>query len=264
MSYNNNHNNDDKKKSKRSLYQFLDKEGFYIILFLCVCIVAVTAIWVSNQDSIIGEKPSDQVEDNSTDVTLVDKPSSEEEETSETIVIPQKDKTETTKESEPTKETPKKEENDDIKQEKETVSETKSFHAMIMPVVGQYGLTYADDKLVYHKTLEQWSTHRGIDIHADEGAPVRAALDGEVVEVTNDTVMGITITIEHEDELLTRYSNLSTDAMVKIGNQVKKGQIISGVGKTASIKADEGTLLHFQVIRDGKIVDPMAYLPKNN
>lgn len=263
MSYNNNHNNDDKKKDKKTLYQFLDKEGFYIILFLCVCIVAVTAIWVSNQDDgqIIGENPSDQLEDLN-ETTLVDEPS-EEDETSETVVIPkseQEDVAAPEKEEDPAKE----EQEVEPEADEETATNIREIRTMLMPVMGQYGLPYADDKLVYHKTLEQWSTHRGVDIQADEGSPVRAALEGEVIEVVNDTVMGITITIDHGDELLTRYSNLSTDAMVKIGDQVSKGQIISGVGRTASVKSEEGPLLHFQVIYDGRTVNPMEYLPANS
>ena len=34
-------------KNESGIYKFLDKEGFYIVLFLCVCIVATTAVWVT-------------------------------------------------------------------------------------------------------------------------------------------------------------------------------------------------------------------------
>ncbi|MBM7615137.1 M23 family metallopeptidase [Alkaliphilus hydrothermalis] len=269
MSYNNNHDNED-KKNKKSLYQFLDKEGFYIILFLCVCIVAVSAIWVSNQnqDPIVGEKPSQQGEE-APDVTLVEKdPTTDLEEASETVVIPQtkKEKKQEKPATKKEEETIKSEKTNEVKEvdETETAAEAKALQVMMMPVMGELGLEYADDHLVYHKTLDQWSTHRGIDIHAEEGTPVRAVMEGEVLEVINDTVMGITITLEHENEVLTRYSNLSTDAMVQVGDMVTKGQIISGVGTTASVKAEEGPLLHFQVIKDGKVVNPMTYLPENN
>ena len=138
--------------------------------------------------------------------------------------------------------------------------EISVVEAMAMPVAGNLMLPFADDHLVYHKTLDQWSTHKGIDIQAAEGTPVKAALDGEVVEVVNDTIMGISIVLRHDNELLTIYSNLSTDAMVEIGEQVKKGQTISAVGKTASVKTLEGPLLHFQVLKDDKFVNPELYL----
>ena len=278
VSFDNNH--DDKKKPKRSLYNILDKEGFYIILFLCVCIVAVTAVWVSNQNrnSLIGDRgPNKILEDDQPEVTLVEgEAKGPEDSSSETTAKPVKENNagNTTQgnlsniEKNNIDEVPKEEkkpvETEEVPNTTTTAKSSASVNMMLMPVAGKLGLPFAQDHLVYHETLEQWSTHKGIDIHADEGAPVRAVLQGEVIEVLNDTIMGITISILHEDETITRYSNLSTDAMVKVGANVNKGQIISGVGKTASVKTVEGPLLHFQVIKDGKIVDPQSYLPKFN
>ncbi len=271
MSFDNNH--DDKKKSKRSLYNVLDKEGFYIILFLCVCIVAVTAVWVSNQnqDPLVGEDTPNRLEEDQPEVTLVEgNIEAPEDSSSETVAKPAKEENESTKPqtTEGDKEAiPKNEENTDAEENSsEETDETVASANLVMsmPVVGTLGLPFAQDHLVYHETLEQWSTHKGIDIHAEEGAPVRAALDGEVIEVLNDTIMGITISVLHDEDTITRYSNLSTDAMVKVGAIVSKGQIISGIGTTASVKTLEGPLLHFQVIRDGKPVDPQAYLPEFN
>lgn len=289
MSLENNNNNDRNKKEKKSLYQIMDKQGFYIILLLCVAIIAATALWVNNQkdDYFIGEGPTNPFgEDERPEVTLVEEDESvgeNEDEVQETGKIGQGKPVE--EEKKPS-ETPKNEVKQDIKEsdnkgikkdvEKDSKEETKETaepeeskevtitENMIVPVVGKLALPFADDHLVYHKTLDQWSTHKGIDIQATEGTPVKAVLDGEVVEVINDTIMGITITIRHNSELLTMYSNLSTDAMVKVGEQVKKGQTISGVGKTASVKALEGPLLHFKVLKDDKFVDPQIYLGKLN
>ncbi|GAB6086258.1 peptidoglycan DD-metalloendopeptidase family protein [Alkaliphilus crotonatoxidans] len=272
MSFDNNQDNN-KKNQKKSLYQFLDKEGFYIILFLCVCIVAVTAIWVSNQNQdpqMVEEPPLVDQEQ-----SLVEGPSEEEEpESSETFenVSPKKDEAEEEKTAAPEADTDEEPQSDSEEKTESDSEETAMDEApvqggitevMALPVIGRIGLPYADDRLVYHKTLDQWSTHKGVDILADEGTPVRAALPGEVIEVVNDTIMGITITLAHEGDVLTRYSNLSTDAMVQVGDYVTKGQIISGVGRTASIKSEEGPLLHFQVIVDSRTVDPQLYLPKN-
>ena len=108
--------------------------------------------------------------------------------------------------------------------------------------------------------MEHTQRHR---YHAKEGVPVRAALEGEVLEIINDTIKGITITVAHSGNLKTQYSNLSTDEMVELGDIVTKGQIISGVGRSASNKLEEGPLLHFQVIRDGKMIDPQKFLVSN-
>ncbi len=287
MSLENNNNNDRNKKEKKSLYQIMDKQGFYIILILCVAIIAATAFWVDNQgeDYFIGEGPTNPFEeDMQPEVTLVEDNEAVEEtdDAQETGKIGQ-GKPVKEEDDEKSSDTPKNQVKQDGKDNKEDIQkdsdkeekleetagpeaseETSASVSMMVPVIGKLTLPFADDHLVYHKTLDQWSTHKGIDIQATEGSPVKAALDGEIVEVINDTIMGITITIKHNDDMLTRYSNLSTDAMVKVGDQVEKGQTISGVGKTASNKTLEGPVLHFQVLKDDKFIDPQIYLGKLN
>lgn len=275
MSFDNNKDNPEQKK-KKSLYQFLDKEGFYLIMLLCVGLVAATALWASrqNQDPLVLDEPP-IIEENLD--ARNDLPEGEPED-SEPTGAPAKVGQEQEQEQELPKGGTEVEENQklpdteiqqgpsDLKEQetlgKQTPEEKPPVEVMTLPVLGKLGLGYADDELVYHKTLDQWSTHKGIDIHADLGTPVRAALAGEVIEVVEDPHMGITITLQHEGDLLTRYSNLSTDTMVKVGDLVEKGQVISGVGNTAQVKLLEGPLVHFQVILEGKTVDPANYLPK--
>ena len=306
-----NNNDDGNKKDKRdrkTLRRIMDKQGFYIILMLCVIIVAVTAIWVDDQKGshFIGEGPTNPFEDDEQpEVTLVEDADKDIDNAKEAGKIgegkpdePEKTKKspvetagetkgadsarntdsiknvgtagnpkstedakniEDTKNMENIKDAEDTEDEEDISDPKD-ISEVSITADMAIPVIGKLTLPFADNYLVYHKTLDQWSTHKGIDIQASEGAPVKAALDGEVVEVINDTIMGISIAIKHNNGLLTIYSNLSTDAMVEVGEQVKKGQVISGVGKTASVKTLEGPLLHFRVLRDDKFVDPELYL----
>lgn len=290
MSLENNNNDNNNKKEKKSLYQIMDKQGFYIILILCIAVVAATALWVDNQkeDHFIGEGPTNPFgEEVEPEVTLVEdneavedgddaqatgrigqgKPEENNKPSSDPEEVKQESKANENKND--AKDTPKDKEIEPEDAEEvedtnaqETTEEVSASANMMMPVVGELVLSFADDHLVYHKTLDQWSTHKGIDIKASEGTPVKAALDGEVVEIINDSVDGITITLKHKDDLFTRYSNLSTDAMVNIGDQVKKGETISGVGKTASNKTLEGPLLHFRVLNDDKFVDPQIYLGK--
>lgn len=266
-------NNNRNKRGKKGMYAFLDRQGFYIILLICVGIVGVTAMWVSRQEPegqyFTEENWRNYEEDyNRPDVTLVENDSEEDE---DQVVMGNESKTDqessTHQESESIKQNidneVQKEEEEPREQSVEPV-ESKAVYNMILPVQGQIGLDYADDHLVFHKTLDQWRTHRGIDIIAKEGTPVKAVLDGEVIEVITDRLLGIVITLQHDENLLTRYSNLSTGAMISVGDFVEKGQVISAVGKTSIVKMDEGPLLHFQVIQDTKLIDPKQYLPKIN
>lgn len=273
-------NNNNNKRGKKGIYAFLDRQGFYIILLLCVCIVGVTGFWVTRQepDSHYFSEENWRNEENNynrPDITLVEENSAKEEEEDDQVVMGNETKESSEKQKEENKnESIKPEENkNDIKEEtvvapvEETVVETSNkavIYNMILPVQGSIGMPYAEDHLVYHKTLNQWKTHRGIDIHAKEGTPVRAALDGEVIEVITDKLLGIIITLQHDEYLLTRYSNLATGAMVSVGDFVEKGQVISAVGKTSLAKSEEGPLLHFQVINDTKLVNPQLFLPKIN
>lgn len=309
---NNNNGNENKKNKKnsskkRSFYQIMDKQGFYIILILCVGIVGATSFWVSNQESQdhisegpnnpFGEEVEPEVQLVEDDVTAeeddaeatgrIGEGKPEEAKTSEKSLTVENEKAnvnketsdnaqevqeivekpkETTKNADEESESTEEKTKDDKKAEAASTSEVSEEDStnisMSVPVMGKMSLPFADDHLVYHETLDQWSTHKGIDIKASEGTPVKAALDGEVVEVINDSIIGITITLKHDDDLITRYSNLSTDAMVNVGDKVTEGQIISGVGKTAANKTLEGPLLHFQVLKDDKLVNPENYIGK--
>ena len=142
--------------------------------------------------------------------------------------------------------------------------EEPKMETMVVPVFGTAYTEFSEDALLYSKTLDQWSTHTGIDIKAEEGSPVRAAMDGVVEELLNDPQLGMTIVINHGGKVYTKYSNLSTLDLVTINQKVKKGDVISGVGKTALYEIADDPHLHFEVVKEGKNIDPKRYLPKQS
>jgi murein DD-endopeptidase MepM/ murein hydrolase activator NlpD len=142
--------------------------------------------------------------------------------------------------------------------------EEPKMETMVVPVFGTAYTEFSEEALIYSKTLDQWSTHTGIDIKAEEGSPVRAAMDGVVEELVNDPRLGLTITLSHGGKVYTKYSNLSTLELVAINQNIKKGDVISGVGKTALYEIADDPHLHFEVIKEGKNIDPKRYLPKQS
>ncbi|RKD30927.1 M23 family metallopeptidase [Thermohalobacter berrensis] len=298
-------NNDISPKKRTNIFKFFEKEGFYIILFICICIVATTAVWVSKnnlekinslknkEETNLVEEPNIEdfplMEDIEEDVDIkddsdvkaikIDKPSNtqktkdkvdEVKETKDNLQVT-KDKGAKPQEEQKTKPTSStnstqvetKEKN--TSQPKPTTDEPKvkaASRTMTVPLYGNISMDYAEDKLVYSKTLEQWTTHKGIDIKAREGSVVKAVLDGTITEIKHDPGLGIVITIDHGNGLKTRYGNLSTDEMVEVGQKIKKGDPISGVGKGTGFEAAQGPHLHFEVIKNGKNVDPKLYIPK--
>ena len=131
---------------------------------------------------------------------------------------------------------------------------------MRYPVYGKIINEFAQGKLIFSKTLQQWTTHAGIDISSDKGTPVKASLSGVVRSIKNDPRYGITITIEHKGGLKTIYANLSSASMVKTGQEVRGGTVISGVGSTANFESEDTPHLHFEVLKDDKNVNPVEYL----
>ncbi|MBE7031163.1 MAG: M23 family metallopeptidase [Ruminococcaceae bacterium] len=129
---------------------------------------------------------------------------------------------------------------------------------LIPPVAGGVLKAHSDTELVYSKTMEDWRLHQGMDIRADIGATVSAAADGTIVETGEDMRFGRYIVIDH-GAIKTRYCNLASTDMVRRGNAVSKGDAIGVVGDTASFEIAEEAHLHFEVIADGKVVNPEDY-----
>ena len=128
------------------------------------------------------------------------------------------------------------------------------------PVPGEAVAAFSDSELTYNAALEDWRTHNGVDLAAELGAPVSAVLDGEVLSVTNDPLLGTTITLNHGDGLMTVYGNLAPDVTVEQGDTVTAGETLGSVGDTAAGEVNEGAWIHFAVEQDGVAVDPMDYL----
>src|SRR5699024_6597348 len=68
---------------------------------------------------------------------------------------------------------------------------------------------------VFSRTLnELTSDHAGVDIEAEIGEEVKAALDGKIIKIYNDVKLGQTVVIEHSNNIETRYSNLEENVGV--------------------------------------------------
>jgi len=94
--------------------------------------------------------------------------------------------------------------------------------------------------------------HRGVDIAAAYGREVPAAGAGQVVFAGEQGAYGSTVIIEHAGGIRTRYAHLSS-LQVAAGQPVGEGTVIGRVGTSGR---STGPHLHFEVLQDGKPVDP--------
>ena len=128
------------------------------------------------------------------------------------------------------------------------------------PVSGEIIKDYAEDTLVYSKTLDEWGTHLGIDIKANKTTIVKASEAGIVEKINTDPRYGNSITINHGNGFKTIYSSLLSSDFVKLGDVVEKGDTIGTVGDSASFEIEDDAHLHFEMYKDGKQVNPTLYL----
>jgi lipoprotein NlpD len=99
--------------------------------------------------------------------------------------------------------------------------------------------------------------NKGVDIGGALGDPVRAAADGRVVYAGSGLRgYGNLIIVKHDATFLTAYAHNQT-LLVKEGDAVTRGQNIATMGNSDA----DRVMLHFEVRKQGKPVDPLKYLP---
>ena len=98
--------------------------------------------------------------------------------------------------------------------------------------------------------------HTGLDFRAAMGDPVRATANGKVASAGWAGGYGRMVEIDHGNGLSTRYGHLS-EIGVKVGDQIKIGQVIGAVGSTGR---STGPHLHYETRIDGEAVDPQKFL----
>lgn len=100
-------------------------------------------------------------------------------------------------------------------------------------------------------------TQQGIAIAGSAGQPVQAAADGVVVYSGTGLVgYGEVIIVKHSDEWLSAYGH-NRKRLVAEGEAVKSGQTIAELGRSGTSR----DMLHFEIRRNGKPVDPLTLLP---
>ncbi|NLV51502.1 MAG: M23 family metallopeptidase [Clostridiales bacterium] len=250
-------------------------KGFYIVLFICMAAVSITAWILTRSFNKAGKEISDSleasissaVEDNYSIYTLpeatpkldnreAEPPATAIAEPSETVIaVPEQTEPVYAQEDERESEEAAAvlPEADDYAAEAPT--------SFIWPASGEVEREHSIEALLYDRTMADWRTHSGIDIASALGTKVASVAAGTVVSVINDPLYGTVVTIDHGGGLRSIYANLAAEPSARDGDHVGTGQIIGSVGNTSLAEAGEVTHLHFEMKLDGEPVDPLVYLP---
>jgi murein DD-endopeptidase MepM/ murein hydrolase activator NlpD len=142
---------------------------------------------------------------------------------------------------------------DTVEQALDAQSERLSRMPTVLPVRGLIGAGYAWRRDPF---TGQRQFHRGLDISAPQGTPVRAPADGIVVKSERHQGYGNVLYVSHGDGTVTRYGHL-LEFKVRAGQKVERGDVIALVGSTGRSTAPH---LHYEVLVGGKQIDPMRYV----
>ena len=107
-----------------------------------------------------------------------------------------------------------------------------------------------------HPVLGYTRAHKGVDFRASTGTPIPAAGAGRVVARSYNRGHGNYVKIRHNGSYETLYAHMSKFAKgVVVGTNVRQGQTIGYVGSTGM---STGPHLHYEIIKNGKHVNPMT------
>lgn len=272
---------DQNKKNK--VKDFFRKEGFYLVLLVCLCVVATVAAFTIKKNSVAKEQNN-----TSNELSLNDVQDSNSSEVDSNFNMQNAERVENNDElaeandneisqEEVTNEVDNdtNDTNEAIVSENQNNSEQEadvdvsagidSNIVLSLPIDGEVAISREFGKMVRtysDETRSEDISRRGIDINAAVGTTVKAAAEGKVEEVSSNTTDGTYVVIAHANGLKTKYANLSEDVKVAAGDTVSAGTEIGTVGNSSGIFTSKicGDVLNVQVQdANGKDVDPSAY-----
>lgn len=208
--------------------KLLEKDVFYLSLFICICIIAIGGIWFTNKnvDNLLS---SNTPTNNRDEIHLTEDKKND--------VVP------TTTDSD---------------QNLEKAKETE--HNKISYLGNQIIRSYSEKEPSYSETLEVWEIHKGIDVESNENQEVKSLTSGTVLDVYDDDEYGISIKIQSNKENVFVYSSLSKNVKVNKGDKIEEGQCIGYAGNTSNVECLSGVHVHLEAYKNNIAINPMSLL----
>ena len=274
---------DQNKKNK--VKDFFRREGFYVVLFVCLCLVATVAAFTVRKNSISKEQNKvnnelslNEAEDNISSKTdsNFNKQNAERVENNDELAnnneenlsepeVANVDDEVANNENQGT-EVAENQTTEVTEEETEDVSAgTDTEVVLSLPIDGNIAISREFGKMIrtyLDENRSEDTSRRGIDINASIGTVVKAAAEGKVEEVSSNTTDGTYVVIAHANGLKTKYTNLSEEVKVAVEDVVNAGTEIGTVGNTSGIFTSKvcGDVLNVQVQdANGNDVNPSSY-----
>jgi murein DD-endopeptidase MepM/ murein hydrolase activator NlpD len=210
------------KKGMQAYSAFMEKQGFYLVLGICVLVIVGTAVWTratrtpqrppiadSGQEAGVPYEGVQSLADVTPPAQSSLKPAP-------------------------------------------TATPAPSF---LRPLPGSVARGYDAAMPVFFQPAGLWQLHVACDYQAKTGDAVKSMADGTVIGITDSGIWGKSVTIDHGDYEAV-YASLSMNSYVKLGDPVRRDQTIGHVGNTALYETEQGPHLHLAIAKNGQYVDP--------
>ena len=244
------------KKPSNKKSNFFKKEGFYVVLFLCLCIVAaIAAISVKSNSHVKKEPIENKVVENKKEKDSAKAVEGNSKSYNNALEVKKEENKENEKEQ-------NKESEKSKQSEKETAQVSKAQNNnFIKQVEGTLARVYSEDPVFWNST-SSYRANLGLDIKAKLNSPVCVIADGKVEEIVTSSQDGVKVTVNHQNGIKSVYANLDSKVKVTKGQQIKQGSLIGNVGKTTLRAAYEkyGDHLHFAMMKGNKYINPSKYI----
>lgn len=206
------------KKAKEHYIHFVEKQGFPMIVTICVGVITATALFTrQNRVPYVSPTPPPVTEHISAAQLLQQSLSSV---------------------------------------STATPRPTASPSEVSLPLEAMELIRGYDSKTMIQMDNGIWAIHDAIDLKAKAGTPVQAISNGEVIAAGNDTLKGAWLTIRHDQGIETHYAGLALLNDYIPGDAVHMGDTIGFCGKGPLDEESLGAHLHLRVTQNGQAIDP--------
>tara|TARA_Y100001936_G_scaffold188473_1_gene186762 strand:- start:1525 stop:2163 length:639 start_codon:yes stop_codon:yes gene_type:complete len=103
------------------------------------------------------------------------------------------------------------------------------------------------------------NNHKGIDINGSIGTKIYSPMEGIVIYAGYDKKFGNSIIISHDNGCITKYMHNKSN-LVKSGERIDIKKPIAEMGNSGSSVKNEGIHLHFELWKDGEVINPSGYI----
>ncbi len=221
--------------------EFVTGKGFYLAVLMCVMVIGLSAYFLIQSVRSNMPKLADEVASGTASITVTPSP--------KIAAIPRPTLTPAPTPSPTVPPTPV---------PSAATQETLSQYSW--PVSGTVISSFSVEVLSYDETMGDWRTHDGIDIASSMGTRVQATAKGVVSAVYEDDLMGVTVVVDHGNELFSVYANLADNPPVAVGDAVASDTVIGEIGDTATAESGKEPHLHFAMYEGNDAINPETYL----